>query len=238
VARGNVLGVVPREFDADRLAVASRPSSRRSAAYREIQAKLTGIDDPPQSFVVTSAERGAGRSTVTANLAVLFGRAGSRVAIIDADLREPTLASIFNLASESGLSDVVTRHGALSDLLQELGGERVTVLAGGQEVADPNELAALPAMAEVLRSLSREFDLVLVDGPPVSDGVAALQIGALTDGVLVVARPGRTSRNPFRRTLAAIGRAPVRMLGVVVNASELEAEPAAEAPSTQRSGQS
>jgi polysaccharide biosynthesis transport protein len=99
LARGNVLGVVPREFEADRLAVASRPRSPRSAAYRDIQAKLAGADQQLGSFVVTSAERGAGRSTVTANLAVLFGRTGRRVAVIDADLREPTLASIFNLAS-------------------------------------------------------------------------------------------------------------------------------------------
>src|SRR5439155_24384718 len=116
--------------------VASRPNSRRSAAYREIQAKLAAADQPLRSLVVTSAERGAGRSTVTANLAVLFSRAGQRVAVIDADLREPTLASIFNLASESGLSDVVAGPGVLRDLLQEIGGEQVTVLAGGQEVAE------------------------------------------------------------------------------------------------------
>jgi polysaccharide biosynthesis transport protein len=224
LARGNVLGVVPREFEADRLAVASRPRSPRSAAYRDIQAKLAGADQQLGSFVVTSAERGAGRSTVTANLAVLFGRTGRRVAVIDADLREPTLASIFNLASESGLSDVVTGHGVLPDLLQEIARHKVTVLAGGRELADPNELAALPAMAEVLRTLSAQFDVVLVDGPPASDGPAALQLGVLTDGVLVVARPDGTNRKQLRRTLGAIGRAPVRMLGVVINAADQEIE--------------
>lgn len=230
LARGNVVGSVPREFDADRLAVASRPNSRRAAAYRAIQSTLAGAGHPPRSFVVTSAERGAGRSTLTANLAVLFSRAGSRVAVIDADLREPTLASIFNLAGESGLSDVVSGNGVLPDLLQRIGGEQVTVLAGGREIADPNELAALPAMAEVLRSLAADFDVVLVDGPPALDGPAALQLGALTDGVLVVARPDRTNRKPLRRTLGAIGRAPVRMLGVVVNAAEQHYEAVEPAP--------
>jgi capsular exopolysaccharide synthesis family protein len=232
LARGKVLGVVPAEFGDERLPAASRPMSRRSRGYEEIRAALASSH--ARSFVVSSAVGGEGRSTMVANLALLFGRAGARVAVVDSDLRQPSLAAAFNVASESGLADVLTGAAAVSDVLQQVPGEQVTVLAGGQVVPDQKAALAFPAMAEVLRTLTGEFDVVIVDAAPVLAGSEALLLGALTDGVLIVARPGRTTRPGLRRTLAAIQRAPVHLLGVVINAAEQKAshapvEPAASA---------
>jgi capsular polysaccharide biosynthesis protein len=125
MTRATILGTIPREFDDERLPAATRPHSRRSEAYRQVRTNLEFAADeaPPRSFVVTSPGQGEGKSTTVANLALLTSRAGKRVAIVDADLRKPVLASFFNATSDFGLSDVLTGRAQLSQVLQPIAGE-------------------------------------------------------------------------------------------------------------------
>lgn len=229
VARGHLLGVVPREFDDEPLAVTSRPQSRRTAAYREVWSCLLSAGEP-RSFVVTSPGRDEGRSTMAANLALLAGRGGKRVAVLDADLLRPALAAIFDVAREPGLSDVLAGRAVLSDAGRAVPGEQVTVVAGGREADDPRRPLSWPAMADVLRALTAGFDVVIIDAPPALTAADALLLGALTDGVLIVARPGRTTRAGLRAVLASVERSPARLLGVVVNAAPPDSGPASRAP--------
>ena len=93
----NLLGVVVKEFVGERLISLSRPQSRRTEAYRQIRTNLefTGPGGMPRSIAITSPGPGEGKSTLTANLAVIASHAGFSVVRVDADLRRPTLASVF-----------------------------------------------------------------------------------------------------------------------------------------------
>lgn len=216
-----ILGAIPREFEDERLPAATRPHSRRSEAYRQVRTNLefAGDDEPPRSFVVTSPGQGEGKSTTVANLALLTSRAGKRVAIVDADLRKPVLASFFNATSEYGLSDVLTGRAELTQVLQRIAGEDIAVLASGPSVARPSELLSSPAMEQLLAQLSAGFDLVIVDSPPVLAITDALLVGKHTDGVIIVCRMRRTTRSGLRRALDAVDRVHARTLGIVINAT-------------------
>jgi succinoglycan biosynthesis transport protein ExoP len=224
----SLLGTVPREFDDERLVSASRPNSPRSHAYAAVLSGLAARHTL-NSIVVTSTERGEGKSTMAANLALISGRAGKRVVVVDADVRRPAQAAIFNVPGETGLADVLAGRAALPDVLRAVPGEPVFVLAGGQKVPDGEEPLASTRMAELLRTLTAEFDAVIVDGPPALTGTDALRLGAFTDGILLVTRPRRTSEAGLRRVLAAVERGPAKLLGVVIDAArDLAAPEAAE----------
>jgi capsular exopolysaccharide synthesis family protein len=221
ITRATILGVIPREFDDERLPAATRPHSQRSEAYRQVRTNLefAGVEDPPRSLVVTSAGQGEGKSTTVANLALLISRAGKSVAIVDADLRKPTLASFFNASADHGLSDVLSGSSSLTEVLQPIAGEQITVLASGATVARPSELLSSPAMEHVLDELRRAFDIVIVDSPPVLAITDALLVGKHTDGVILVTRMRSTTRSALRRSLEAVERVHARLLGLVVNAA-------------------
>jgi succinoglycan biosynthesis transport protein ExoP len=221
-----ILGAVPREFDAERLAAATRPHSRRAAAYVEVQESLESAvtGRALYSMLITSPGRGEGRSATAANLALVISRTGLRVAIIDADMGKPDLASIFNATTDTGLSDVLTGRATLAEVIQHVPGEQIALVAGGPGTAQ-SELLASPAMAEVLGKLVAQHDVVIVDGPPLASG--AVPLVAQTDGTILVARERRTSRSSLRRAVAVVpGNG--RLLGVVVNAVRGQAVPAPE----------
>jgi capsular exopolysaccharide synthesis family protein len=221
MTRTTILGTIPREFDDERLPAATRPHSRRSEAYRQVRTNLEfAVDDqPPRSFVVTSPGQGEGKSTTVANLALLTSRAGKRVAIVDADLRKPVLASFFNATSEVGLSDVLTGRAELDHVMQPIAGEDIAVLASGPTVSRPSELLSSPMMEQLLVRLRAGFDLVIVDSPPVLAITDALLVGKHTDGVVVVTRMRRTTRSGLRRALEAVERVHAHTLGIVINAT-------------------
>lgn len=223
-----VLGVVPREFTDEQLPAATRPHSRRSEAYRQIRTNVefAGGDDPPQVIAVTSPGPGDGKSSTSANLALLTSRAGKRAAkakrvvLVDADLRKPTIANYFRTDAERGLSDVLAGRAQLSDVLRPVPGENLTVLPSGRVPDEPSELLDSPALTGVLNALRDEFDLVIVDTPPVLAVTDALLVSAQADGVIVVTRMRNTTRQALRRAIESIEHVRANIFGLVVNATD------------------
>ena len=224
LSRIQILGVIPREFADEPLPAATRSHSRRSEAYRHVRTNLEfSSDDAPRSFVVTSAGKGEGKSSTAANLALLISRAGKDVVVVDADLRKPSLAGYFNAEASYGLTNVLSGSAQLDDMLQQISGERITVLASGPVSRNPSEMLSSDAMEHLLTELHERFDIVIVDTPPVLAVTDALLAGKHTDGMIIVARMRSTTRSALRRSIEAIERVHARLLGVIVNAA-VEAE--------------
>jgi len=225
MTRTTILGVIPREFPDEKLPAATRAHSRRSEAYRQVRTNLefAAEESPPRSYTITSPGQGEGKSTIAANLAVLTSRAGKRVAVVDADLRKPTLASFFNADGSRGLAEVLAGRAQLPDVLQHIAGENITVLASGRSVANPSELLGSQAMEDVLLELQSVFDIVIVDSAPVLAVTDALLVGKHTDGMIVVTRMRSTTRSALRRSIEAVERVHARLLGIIVNVA-VEAE--------------
>jgi capsular exopolysaccharide synthesis family protein len=171
-------------------------------------------------LVFTSAQPGEGKSTIAANLAVELARAGKAVALVDADLRLPTIHQIFDLPNDQGLSGVLRGDVSLDAAVRPLPSHGIQVLTAGQQVGDPAELLGSDRMAELLAELERRFDLVLVDTPSllaVADGAMLLPAA---DELLLVIAQGRATVDAVRAACQQFAGAQVQPV-VVVNRVDL-----------------
>ncbi len=195
--------------------------STRAESFRQLRTHLTytNLDGGPQSIVVTSATPGEGKSSTAVNLALMLAQNGSRVLLVDADLRRPTTGTYLGIESRVGLSTVLTRQVALDDAIQEVGGDNpLHVLAAGRVPPNPSELLSSSRMADLVRELESRYDVVIVDAPPLLPVTDPAVLGAICSGVLlVVSVNGQTRRAEFvaaEQTLRQVG---ARLLGLVVN---------------------
>jgi succinoglycan biosynthesis transport protein ExoP len=200
------------------------------------RAASNGKDVSQKVILVTSALPAEGKSTIVRNLAISYREAGSRVAVLEADLRRPVLAAQFGVEPGPGLSEALAEAGELSlqrvadsaePPLRHPGAIDVAVAGAGHD--DPTVLLTEERLRVIISGLAAEYDIVLVDSPPllaVSDGLPLL---GLADGVLLVVRAGTVTRPAAERVRATIDRvnrvAPVHLLGIVANdvADELAA---------------
>jgi capsular exopolysaccharide synthesis family protein len=215
-----VLGTVPRDLPKKQLPATSSPRSARAEAYRQVRTTLINAKRPqPKMMAVTSASLGEGKTSVATNVAAAFSRAGHRVAVIDADLRRPCVATFFGLKPERGLTDVLAGTCSLREALNVLDDGRLAVLTSGARPANPSEALAGAAMKRVLRQLADEYDYVFVDTPPVLPVSDPLVLAPLVDGVIVVIQLGRTTRDQMQRATKALDRVNAIVLGLVPNMS-------------------
>jgi tyrosine-protein kinase len=199
---------------------------------------------PPRSLLFVSADAGDGKSSVVAGLALVQREAGRRVAVIEADFRRPVLAKLLRVDGGHGLAEVLAgtlqreaamqqvarvqpaidaeapRDGAggVATVVESTDVGSLSVLVGGA-VSNPPALLARPAMSELLRILSEEYDHVLIDAPPPLAVSDVLPLLGLVDGIVVVARAGHTREVSAHRLMQLLARSSsAPLMGLVANA--------------------
>ncbi len=216
-----VIGMLPRVRGMERGAgvVAELPGSPTAVeAFRRLRTsvQLALGESGTGEMLIASADARDGRTMTAANLAVTLAAADCSVVIIDGNLRRPWLYEVFSISNDIGLSSVLSGSASLSDAVQSLY-PTLAVLTAGPPVADPASLLSGSAMQEVLNTLAREVDYLIIDGPPllpVSDGVLLAQ---MVDGVVLVARSGRTRTSHINAAMDLLRDARAPMLGAVLN---------------------
>ncbi len=191
-------------------------------AYRSFRTNIqfTGIDKSAKSYLITSPGSGEGKSTITANLGIVLSSLGSRVLIVDADLRKGRLHEIFKLNNSQGLSIVLSSDIRWDEVVKETQHDGLFLLPSGPYPPNPSELLASRRMKEFM-SLARErFDYVLYDSPPVILVSDACIIGTSVDGIFIVARAGTTGRNALRKAREILPSPPYNVYGVILNDME------------------
>jgi Mrp family chromosome partitioning ATPase/capsular polysaccharide biosynthesis protein len=231
-----------------RLVMLSRRTGAEAEAFRMLRTNVefANLDRGARSIMVTSATESEGKSTTAANLAVALMRAGQRVALVDLDLRRPTLGRFFGLPADApGLVSVALGRAPLrSALHQVLGGEldltgvrrpgehgwprepggdgSLTLLPSGPVPADPGEFLATAGLPALLREVSASSDVVVVDTPPLLSVGDGLALSAAIDALIVVVRAGAVKRAELEELRRALDTCPTIKLGYVVTAAELD----------------
>jgi capsular exopolysaccharide synthesis family protein len=195
-----------------------RPRLAPSEAYRALRtALLLSTADEMKSIVVTSAESGEGKTTTSTNLAVVMAQLGRRVLLIDADLRKPRLHTVFKTSNRSGLVSCLTAQEELPAAFVATDVPNLTLLPSGPIPPNPAELLASDRMAEILDVVSRHFDFVVIDSPPVLAVTDATVLGYLSGHVLLTLASGKTGRDEARGCLVKLRQSDTKVLGVVLN---------------------
>jgi capsular exopolysaccharide synthesis family protein len=224
VTDSSVIAQIGYDDDAPQhpLIVQTNPQSHRSEAFRRLRTNLQFLDitDRPQTIVVTSSLPGEGKSTTSINLAITLADAGSRVALVDADLRRPSVAEYMGLEGRVGLTTVLIGRAAVEDVVQPWGNGYLHVLPSGQVPPNPSELLGSRAMASLLDQLSRQYDVVLIDTPPLLPVTDAAILARLTAGALVVVGADKIHRHQLQESVGSLQTVGARVLGIVLNRLE------------------
>ena len=200
------------------------PTSAAAEAYRTLRARiqLADLDRRCRSIVVTSSSPGEGKSTTVANFGVVLVQSGSRVCLIDSDLRRPTLHRIFGLANGRGLTTALQEGLPLAEVAQPTNVPGLSVLTSGPLPPNPAELVASSRMREALAAAVTGYDMTLLDSPPVLTVADAIVLATFADGVVMVVQPGRVPHEVIRRATAQIRAVKARILGVVMNGVDMK----------------
>lgn len=192
-------------------------NSVTAEAFRALRINLQSLEirAGSRTLVVTSPMPDEGRTTTALNLALALAEADQNVVVVDGDLRYPSVAAYLNLDQQVGLSSVVTGATTLRDALVQTRFARVTALTSGPVPANPTEILESQAAEHVLAELSRSFDYVIVDSPPLLVTDAVILAGN-AQGVLLLSRYGRTTRSQLKHAADSLSRAAVPLLGAVV----------------------
>jgi succinoglycan biosynthesis transport protein ExoP len=174
----------------------------------------------PRVLVFTSAHASDGKTTVVSNLAIATAEIRRKVLVIDADLRRPRMHSIFGVSNDRGLSDILREE--LSDenfagLIQETAIPNLHVLPAGKPTHAASHLLYSRNFAPLLAKFKREYDMILIDTPPMLQMTDARVAGRLADAVILVARAGDTTRDAILASKERLGEDCIRILGTVLN---------------------
>ncbi|HEX6773608.1 MAG TPA: polysaccharide biosynthesis tyrosine autokinase [Acidobacteriaceae bacterium] len=218
-ARPEDMGEEPGERR--RLISITAPASPTAEAYRALRSSilLSAIDNPLRTLVITSAFMSEGKSTLSANIAVMLAQRGEQVLLVDADLRRSTLHLLFGLRRPAqGLTNLLSRQTDESVILHPV--SQVPTLAylpAGAVPPNPAELLASHRMAEMMRQWSEQYDRVIIDTAPILAVSDSLAPAARADSVLLVVRAGVTRKKALLRTRELLRRVNAHLLGAVVN---------------------
>ncbi len=224
-----MLGIVPlltkkvsshrhAESTPPEIAVRDTPHSLTSEIYRMIQANLRFLssDKVLKTIVVTSAVPKEGKSTVSANLAAAIAQLGRQVLLIDADMRVPSQHYLWQLTNAAGLSEVLVGQAEFKTGVCKVM-DNLDVLTAG--VKPPNPLALLDSkrMASLIENFADQYDFVIIDAPPLLLAADALTLSHMTDGILLVARPGVIDSSSASAAKEMLESSDHNILGLLVN---------------------
>lgn len=205
---------------ADALVTARAPRDPMSEAYRMLRTNLdfTAVDGGLKSFLVTSSSPGEGKSTTTANLAVVMAQAGKRVILVDADLRRPIQHKIFNVGNNHGLTTAILDSSSpLTHHLQQSNVPNLQLMSSGPLPPNPADLLDSQRMLQLMSDLQQLADVVLFDTPPVLAVADATILAPRVNGTLLVVENGKTRRAALAQAVERLQNSNTRLLGVLIN---------------------
>lgn len=200
------------------------PKSPISEAYRSLRTNIqfSDIDNPKRVILMTSAATKEGKSTTCVNLAITFAQTGSRVLLVDSDLRRPTLHSFFNVDKMYGLSNVLIGSLSFNDVIKRTEVENLDLITAGDIPPNPAEMVASERMRMFLEEARNRYDVVLLDSPPVVAVTDAAILTTRADATILVVSSGMTGRSELKRAIGLIRSVGSNVLGVILNGLDIK----------------
>ncbi len=200
------------------------PRSPVSEAYRTLRTNLqfSKIEGSIKAILVTSSGPKEGKSTSIANLAITLAQMGSKVVLVDTDLRRPVIHSIFSEEKEDGLTNYMMGQLSLEKTIKKTFIDNLNIITSGVLPPNPSELLGSTKMEELVSILKEKFDMVLFDSPPVIAVTDAAVLSTKVDCVFLVISSGQTNREAIIRATTLLENVKSRLLGAVLNNVDYE----------------
>ncbi|RIK10355.1 MAG: hypothetical protein DCC49_03545 [Acidobacteria bacterium] len=223
-----ILGMIPRaqswnDRRSAMLLSVKDPASTTAEAYRSVRTNLqfSLLDSGSRVVLVTSPSASEGKSTTAANIAVVLAQSGKSVIIVDCDLRRPRVHKFFELRNTEGVTTAILAERPLVDLLQRprIAGAPPSLLAltSGPIPPNPADLLGSARVSELIETLGTLADYVVIDSPPIVPLSDAAVLAPKTDGAIIVAKAGQSSRRASAQAAEKLDAVGAELLGVVLN---------------------
>jgi succinoglycan biosynthesis transport protein ExoP len=188
-------------------------------AYRALRTALmlSRAGSPPKSILITSSSNSEGKTVSAINTGVVFAHTGAKVLIIDADLRRPRCHKVLGIENRQGLTEALAGTSKVDQLIRDTGIEGLWLLTAGSIPPNPSELVGSERMRETLANMVVEFDLVIVDSPPLMPVTDAMLLSTMVDGVVLVVNSKKTAKQLARAALSRLEFARAKLFGVLLN---------------------
>ena len=212
-----ILGVIPKASREGYEEALADPRSGIAEAYRSLRTSIqfSTSRGTPKSIYVTSSKQGEGKSTTSLVLATKFTQLGSRVLLIDSDMRKPSMHRKMSVPNESGLSNFLIGNMKFSDLVQKTDNPALDVITAGPIPPNPAELLASSRTVDLLRIGGEEYDLIVFDGPPLLGLADSVIMNSLVDSTIIVVAANDCRKNVAIGALRRLQGGRNRVIGAV-----------------------
>jgi polysaccharide biosynthesis transport protein len=198
----------------------AEPNSPAAESYRSLRTSLQFARQEQQlrSLVVTSPGPAEGKTATLANLGIVFAQAGERVVLVSCDLRRPRIGQFLGMDEQVGLTGVLLDERTLEETIVPVPGfERLSLLPAGEVPPNPAELLESARARDIFTRLRDQYDLVLIDSPPVLPVTDAVVLSRHADATLMLAAAGQTRRSDLHRAVEKLDQVGVTIIGTVLN---------------------
>lgn len=233
-----VLGIIPKvKFDEHELQDSEKAKSISSQivthdysptpvgeAYRSLRTSLlfSKRAGTINSIVISSVLPGEGKSFTAANLAITMAQQKSKTLLIDADLRRGVLHNSFNCPKKPGLTNYLTGVVSLENVMNETYVPNLHLITCGSLIPNPSELLGSIKMKRFIEGISKRFDFIIFDSPPLVAATDAVVLGTLVSGVAILIRAGKTKREDVGRKLELFNNVEANIIGAILNGAGVE----------------
>jgi polysaccharide biosynthesis transport protein len=206
------------------LIVHRRPTSGVAEAARAIRTNIVFMapDNPHRLLLVTSGAPAEGKTTVACAIAITIAQAGKSVVLVDCDLRRPRLHKVFGQSNDLGMTSALLDPSLEDSIVSATDVPNLSLVVTGPIPPNPAELLHSETFKSLLARLKDRFDTVIIDSPPVVPVTDATVLSTLVDGVILVVRSSKTTKELIRRALRSLRDVGGRVVGVVLNGADLE----------------
>ena len=200
------------------LVSSENPKSLAAEAYRTLRTNIqfSSLDEEIKSIVVTSSGPGEGKTTTMANLAITMAQSGKKVLLMDCDFRKPTVHKKFGLPNSQGLTNILAQDKKFEDIVVTAEVENLFVVTSGPIPPNPAELLGTKKMKALLKELTKIFDMVLIDAPPVLAVTDAQILSTLVNGTVIVSAYGKSDKRALLQSKVNIEKVGGKILGIVI----------------------
>jgi capsular exopolysaccharide synthesis family protein len=202
------------------------PRSAESEVYRVARTSLmiANRKGAVQTMMMTSPQPGDGKSTTISNLAISFARTGKRVLLIDADMRRPMISRLFGIDAGVGLADVLAGQSSLDQAVAESEVDGLDIMPNGMPTSVPSELLESQRLGKLLQDAGREYDLILIDAPPLLAVADPAIIAPLVDSAILTVRVNKNGRRPVEHAARILQDIDVQPAAVIVNGIDADSK--------------
>ena len=201
--------------------VEKKPKSVAAEAYRSLRTNIqySSFDKKYQTLVVTSANPGEGKSTVSGNLALVLAQGESKVLLVDCDMRRPSVHKKFRISNTYGISDLLVGNKKMESVAHKYN-DNLTIVPSGKIPPNPAEMLGSKAMTAFLEEMKKHFDYIVLDTPPLQAVADAQILSTKVDGSLIVVRAGVTKKDAVHNAVSIINKVNGNIIGTVLNAAD------------------